>query len=306
MANGDSTGDWGYWRVEDPPFAIQYSRAALEKVRAVAVEGLHKLAKGGLEVGGLLIGERDGDTLRILGSRPIACEHAYGPSFTLSAGDEEALRLQIASLGAAPEITGLIVVGWYHSHTRSELSLSEKDQEVFDRCFPEPWQVSLVLRPNKLGPVRAGFFYRERGRPLRRDSSYREFELEPVRKQPKPEAPPAPHAAPAPPAEAVHPTPAGGRPGPRYWLLFALAWCVSAASLAFALRDYWLPRSASTPGSQAVAQPAPPAPDPAVLELRRQRDALADEVQILQAELDRLTKAPPPRGAKAATPKTPK
>ncbi len=297
MTQFDSKPEWACWRVEDPPFAIEYSRAALETVRSAAIEGLHKLAKGGLEVGGLLIGERSGDSVRILEARPIACEHAYGPSFTLSAGDEELLRGQLAALAAAPELTSLTVVGWYHSHTRSHVCLTEKDQEIYDRHFPEAWQVSLVLRPDKLRPVRAGFFYRESGQTLRRDSSYREFELEPLPKTLKPAALPATPEPSLAVAEGQLPPPVARRPSPRYWLLFALAWSIAAASLAFAFRDYWLPR----PSAPAATEPVQRPPDPAVLELTRQRDELAIEVEKLRADLDLLTKdSRTPRGVKAA------
>jgi proteasome lid subunit RPN8/RPN11 len=242
MTHFDSKQEWASWRVEDSPFTIHYSRAALETVRGAAMEGLHKLAKGGLEVGGLLIGERSGDSVRILEVRPMACEHAYGPSFTLSAGDEELLRGQLAALAAAPELAGLTVAGWYHSHTRSQICLTEQDQEIYDRHFPEAWQVSLVVRPDKLRPVRAGFFYREPDRTLRRDSSYLEFELQPLLKTLKPAALPAAQEPSLAAADVQLPPPDARRPGPRYWLLFALAWSIAAASLAFALRDYWLAR----------------------------------------------------------------
>src|SRR5438477_12871487 len=52
-------------------------------------------------------------------------------------------------------------VGCYLSHTRSEILLSEKDIQFFERYFPAAWQIALVLRPNRLDPVRAGFFFRE-------------------------------------------------------------------------------------------------------------------------------------------------
>ena len=303
MTQFDSKQDWASWRVGDPPFVIQYSRVALETVRSAAMAGLHKLTKGGLEVGGLLIGDRSGDSVRILEARPIVCEHAYGPSFTLSAGDEDLLRGQLAALTAAPELTGLSVVGWYHSHTRSQICLTEKDQQIYDRHFPEAWQVSLVVRPDKLRPVRAGFFYRESDRTLRRDSSYLEFELGPLPKTPQAAAAPAIQEPPQMAPDQQLPPPDARRPSPRYWLLFALAWSIAAASLAFALREYWLPPPPAPAATEAVQQP----PDPAVLELTRQRDALALEVEKLRSDLDRLNKdSRTSSGVRAGPPQGPK
>jgi hypothetical protein len=68
-------------------------------------------------------------------------------------------------------------VGWYHSHTRSEISLSVQDLEIHNRYFPEPWQVALEVRPHALQPMRAGFLFREAGSAIHAESSYREFLL---------------------------------------------------------------------------------------------------------------------------------
>jgi proteasome lid subunit RPN8/RPN11 len=231
------------WGVEGKPLAIEYSPEAMEAVRAAVVDGFYKLPRGGLEVGGILFGQRDSASVRILASRPLACEHAAGPSFVLSEGDESALRQALESAASDPDLAGMAPVGWYHSHTRSGIFLSDQDQGIYDRYFPEPWQVALVLRPEKMKPTRAGFFFREEGGTVRRDSSYLEFQLEPPVKERK-ARPQRPEGAARPSVPEPEPAPmivprSGGRVS---WLLFALAWCVAAASLAYALRDHWLPK----------------------------------------------------------------
>ena len=232
--------EFGRWSVEGRSPEIEYSPAAMEAVRAAVVEGFYKVPRGGLEVGGVLFGQRTGDSVRILASRPLACEHATGPSFVLSENDESALRQLIESAARDPDLEGMVPVGWYHSHNRSGIDLSEQDLQIYDRHFPEPWQVTLVLHPEKMKPTRAGFFLREDGGMVHRDRSYREFELEALAKVRKPRTP-RPVEADIPdyePAAVVIPRSTGRVP----WLLFAIAWCVAAASLAFALRDYWLPK----------------------------------------------------------------
>ena len=72
-------------------------------------------------------------------------------------------------------------VGWYHSHTRSEILLSAQDVEIHNRYFPDPWHVALVVRPHAMRPMRAGFFFREANGSIHADSSYREFLLQPAR-----------------------------------------------------------------------------------------------------------------------------
>ena len=89
-------------------------------------------------------------------------------------------------------------VGWYHSHTRSEIFLSDADLKIHQTYFPESWQVALVMKPHTLQPARIGFFFRETDGSVHSTASYREETLDalPVRQMPN-GAPPAP-AAPAP------------------------------------------------------------------------------------------------------------
>lgn len=249
--------------------AIEGAPEVMEEVRAAVTHGYFSLARGGLEVGGLLFGRRDGGTLRIEGSRPILCQHAYGPAFTLSDSDLAGLAQLLEESSRDPELRGLEPVGWYLSHARSGLELSDRDLEVHNRWFPEAWQVALVLRPERTTPTRAAFYVRDAQGPPRQ---LPEFVVEPragLRQtilatpavphvEPRQEAPAPPEQAAAPPAPVAAegpppafelpipsflqgPAPAPG-PGRRWWLLFSLAWSVAAGSSAFALRDYWLPK----------------------------------------------------------------
>jgi len=80
-----------------------------------------------------------------------------------------------------PDLKGLNSLGWFVSHTRSSLSLSTADVEIYDNFFPALWQVTLILQPTDAGPTRAGFFGRETDGSLRMESSYLEFEVEPLK-----------------------------------------------------------------------------------------------------------------------------
>ena len=55
--------------------------------------------------------------------------------------------------------------------------MSAADLAVFNRFFPSPWQVALVVRPANLAPTRAGFFFREPDGTLRTGASQREFQV---------------------------------------------------------------------------------------------------------------------------------
>jgi len=71
-------------------------------------------------------------------------------------------------------------VGWYHSHTRSEIFLSEADLDLHKRFFPEPWQIAVVMRPHTFQPTRVGFFFRERDGNMHASDAYQEMLLEPL------------------------------------------------------------------------------------------------------------------------------
>ena len=134
---------------------VSCSQSVLEKIRLEAVDGLNRLAHGGLEVGGLLLGTRTDRAIEIQEALPIECAHQSGPSFILSAADETALQ---RALAGSPAL--LQPIGLYVSHCRRGFSVSEADIKILDHYFPEAWQMALILVPAALGPTRAGFFLR--------------------------------------------------------------------------------------------------------------------------------------------------
>jgi len=163
------------WTVAESPITIEYSLIVIEEIRHAVAEGFQRLSRGGIEVGGILYGTREGRTVRVLAMRPIACEHARGPAFLLSDKDRMALNQQLTADAEDPHLEGLISVGWFLSHTRSEITLSDSDLELYSIFFPAPWQVTLVVRPGRSGSMRAGFFVREADGTVKSESSYLEF-----------------------------------------------------------------------------------------------------------------------------------
>jgi hypothetical protein len=166
---------FGSWSVAESPVTIEYSLVVLEEVRHEVAEGFQRLSRGGIEVGGVLYGVREGRTIRALAMRPMACEHARGPTFLLSDRDRQALHAQLLRDAEDPQLEGLISLGWFLSHTRTDVELTEADLELYTIFFPAPWQVTLVVRPGRGGTMRAGFFVRETDGTVRSDRSYLEF-----------------------------------------------------------------------------------------------------------------------------------
>ncbi len=262
---------------------IEFNADAMETVRAAVVAGYYKLARGGVEVGGVLFGRRNEHGVRIAAARPIECQYAYGPSFVLSEGDQAGLALLLERSASDPALEGLVPVGWYHSHTRSGFDLSEQDLDICARYFSEAWQVALVVCPERQGPTRGTFYVQaEDGSPSAEPAFVLEPHATPRRTPPAPAAPPvrveppipesaSPGSLPKPPAPPVITAPRSSR---MYWALFAAAWFIAVASAVFAFRGYWTPQ----PPASAVE-------DPRVQELTRQ-------VQELKAELEAQRKRP--------------
>lgn len=176
------------WRNPQFPFLMECSSAVLEHIRR-EVESGRNSPNAERETGGVLFGIREPGRIRILASKSLPCEHALGPGFVLSAKDEKRLAQLIAAPASDPELNGLEALGWYHSHIRSRIFLSERDLQVHSRYFGAPYQIALVIHPRSDRPARGGFFFREASGEMRTESSYEEFAIEappaaPERKQP--------------------------------------------------------------------------------------------------------------------------
>lgn len=168
----------GTWAPPECPYKITYSHRAMDDIRLAVVDAFFSLPRGGAEIGGILLGKQEGSQVTILDYVALDCEHAFGPSFTLSPRDLESLSTLLEQ--ARTKTPDLQPAGWYHSHTRSEIFLSEADVEIHNRYFPAPWQVALVLKPHTFQPTRAGYFFRGADGTFRTEASYEEFVLRPL------------------------------------------------------------------------------------------------------------------------------
>src|SRR5216684_4358047 len=101
------------WQAEGHDTRIDYSRAVIHEVAIAATDGFNRMAHGGVEIGGVLFGLRDSGAVKILAHRPLACEYALGPSFTLSDNDRRALEDLLALPQTEGELSGMQPVGWY-------------------------------------------------------------------------------------------------------------------------------------------------------------------------------------------------
>src|SRR5262249_49287247 len=130
-----SDARFGSWSAAESPVTIEYSLVVIEEIRQEVAEGFQRLSRGGVEVGGILYGTREGRTVGILAMRPIACEHARGPAFLLSDPDKRLLEEQIQRSSEDARLTDMSCLGWFTSHTRSEIILTESDIEIYTKYF---------------------------------------------------------------------------------------------------------------------------------------------------------------------------
>lgn len=243
------------WQAAGCAVRIAYSRAVMEELGLIASDGFNRVSHGGVEIGGVLFGVRDPDGVKILAHRALACEYAFGPSLTLSDNDRCSLEDLLASPNTDSNLAGLRPVGWYVSHTRSEILLSERDLGLFLECFPEIWQVALVLRPRGFDPVRAGFFFRDADGSVQTASSYHEFIIDSGAGKPGMRLPDdrsladtAPAAATANPHSGSKPRPS---PAPRVASSFSRrrwAWNAAAIGVVLAGVLFWTGRSPDSAG----------------------------------------------------------
>ncbi len=228
------------------PFTIEYDPAVLRDINLEVQQSFRALPRGGIEAGGLLIGTADDIRLCIRHHEPIACEHAFGPSFQLSERDRARLAEQLAAQvsDSNPEWQ---VLGWYHSHTRSALLFTPEDAELHDRYFEEPHQVALVLRPHLDRGTEWAIFYRQPGSGILASASTaisRQFErpsstVEPVRTQPVVAAAPEPPVAEPPPkSEAAVPRRRRTRDWPVVGTIVGAIFVVCAAATLFIRMNY--------------------------------------------------------------------
>lgn len=168
------------WTAPETAITVEYQLEAMDEIRQYALYGFRLLSRGGMELGGVLFGTRNGEALRIQTWRPIDCEHAGGPALLFSDKDHADLLRLLENSRVNPDLSSLEILGWFVSHTRAGCGMTDSDVEIYNHYFPDPFQVTLVLQPLKEAMTRAAFFVREAEGAIKRDSSYKEFTLAPL------------------------------------------------------------------------------------------------------------------------------
>lgn len=159
MPSNSSATPYGEWNPVGARFPIRYLHSLLQEIDFCAGEGYRRIPHGGLEVGGLLYGSVEDGVLTLVAQQPIECEHSRGPSFALSESDVNRLREQIRQPFHENE-ADLPVAGWFVSHCRGEMALTQQEVDLFAELFPAPHCVTLLVKPEKLKATQYGFLAR--------------------------------------------------------------------------------------------------------------------------------------------------
>lgn len=114
-----------------------------------------------VEVGGVLVGKwcMDSESARqyVVISACLPARFTQQGSVFLTFTQDSLVDIHAKIDDMFPED---VIVGWYHTHPRMGVFLSQYDTWLHNHFFPEPWQVALVIEPHtEVG----GFFIRQAG-----------------------------------------------------------------------------------------------------------------------------------------------
>ena len=115
---------------ETASWSLTMPIALVAKIWEQVEEGVRIVPRGGVEIGGLLVGPKLRESGVVVdGIIPLKIEYEYGPSFRMSASD----LAQVAALVESVQIDpSKAVVGFYRSQTRGNETFRDSDREIFD------------------------------------------------------------------------------------------------------------------------------------------------------------------------------
>ncbi len=164
------------WTPEGKSVQVRVDFDVIDRLSAEVMRGFGSVPKRGAEVGGILLGEvTPGNpvTVHIHNFTMVPCDYRRGPSYQLADADT---RLFSETVEKATQSSRheLRPVGYFRSHTRDGMSLTDEDLQLFSNYFPDPTSIMLLVRPFATKVSQAGFFFEENGQ-IRSDATYLMF-----------------------------------------------------------------------------------------------------------------------------------
>jgi len=128
------------------------------------------------EVGGWMAGKHcqdsiSGESFIVIDTILSAQYTSQGPAHLTFTGDSQVEMLNTLETSYPNKV----LVGWYHTHPRMGVFLSQWDIWLHQNFFPEPWQVALVIEPfSSIG----GVFIRQEDGSLEPQCYYGFYEIQ--------------------------------------------------------------------------------------------------------------------------------
>lgn len=140
--------------------SVEFTPEVLDGLWTHVTESFDPLARGGLESGGVLFGNHFGRSVLVGAFRPAFSAYGQGPVLKLDAEADRELERVSALPQADPELAGMEPVGLYLSNLRDNVTLRSSEKEIFDHYFRGDWQAVLLIRPGRMGSLRAATLVR--------------------------------------------------------------------------------------------------------------------------------------------------
>lgn len=166
------------WGVRGIPLSIQINLEVVDRLAQLVSEASSSGSGRPVEVGGIFLGRVDTSEPEyprtvIEDFKPVTSEYARGDCYVLSIKDKQTLGRRIARLQSAAG-NDLTVVGYYRSHLRSGLYLTEDDFSMIRIYFSDPSSVFLLIKAASGKDMTGGFFFWEE-EDIHRHFSFLEF-----------------------------------------------------------------------------------------------------------------------------------
>lgn len=181
-----ATGDRLVWEPAGKGIRVGLELTVVDRLLRDVKSAFGSTPRRGVEIGGILLGsiQEDG-TISIQEYERVECSHENGPAYSLTEEERAKFAALVQGRGRV-EGAANYAVGYFRSHTREGLGVSEDDVKIFDELFPEDGNVILIVKPYATRASRAGIFFRENGA-VHRESCCEEFDLRPTEPAGEPE-----------------------------------------------------------------------------------------------------------------------
>lgn len=195
------------------------------------------------ETGGILLGSRSLEEVRVLDFEPVLCGRRHGSSYLLDEEDWRALQESLDWFHERRD-PGLAVLGFYRSTSAPEFVMDSQDREWLARHAPEDGSIFLLLRPIGGDRMEAQLFSLRGGDLVGGPILPFPFEDAMTAPERPPEPTPEPPPDPIEPVVPVDPTPMpqDPNPGPKsttlgrttaIWVAVLLALTIGGAGLGY-------------------------------------------------------------------------